>query len=203
MSDRCKFHIPSIFRGQVADMLDQQFWFLGRDVRASEGNLLLELGFEQTRPPADCKAATQYALNFPDRSQLRLWGFGLWYSRRSEKGVFLRRSEFAPRLCHLSAPIWRAEDLPALEFPSNETQINHLWHDLAIVFDWFAVYERWVINRCGLAYRISCLNQWNKRCDVEAQRIADFWEFVAQVCRECASSVDDTRASISRYPLIR
>lgn len=163
--------------------MDQQFWLFGCDVRYPGGNLLLEMGFEQVRPPAGWKAATQYSLILPGGGCLRFWGFGLWHSSNGMIGVFVRRSEFAPRLCQLNQPIWKVEDLPLLRLPQSEQEIHQVWLSLAFVFDWFSNYEAWVLQRCGADYRRECLLQWTKKRIGAAGQLSEIWRSLAEECR--------------------
>jgi hypothetical protein len=178
-----RLHIPASLRKEVSPLLDQQFWLFGCDIRNSSGNLLLELGFERTRPPAGWKAATQYHLQF-SQGLLKLWGFGLWYGHLDDHpGVLLRRSELAPRLCTLIQPIWRVEDLPPVFVPSSPEQAAYIWQCLSKVFDWFAEYERYVLQRCGREYRQRCLTQWMKQPIGHPEDLSERWQIIANICQ--------------------
>ncbi len=177
-----RFHIPADLRREVTPLLDQQFWLLGCDVKYPQGNLLLELGFERARPPEGLKAATQYQAALSE-GRLKLWGFGFWYARQNSSwGVQVRRSEFAPRLCALSEPIWRSEDLPPAHLPTAPDQAAYTWHCLNVVFTWFAEYETFILQRCGKEYRRHCLSQWTKRRVGSAEDLSERWRELAKEC---------------------
>jgi len=188
----CRFQIPAALRSAIGTLLDQQFWLLGCDVRYHGGNLLLELGFERVRPPSEWKAATQYSLHIPPEGSLRLWGFGFWYKLDLELGVFVRRSEFAPRLCQIAQPLWKIEDLPPLRMPGTVEEVNQVWRALVFVWDWFANYEEWIVQRCGVNYRRQVWLQWNKKRVGEPERLACCWRQAAK----------DTRLLLKRLPAL-
>ncbi len=192
----CRLHVPSKMRSTISALLDQQFWLLGCDVRYFGGNLLLEMGFERLRPPADWKAATQYSLPLPAQGCLRLWGFGLWHSPKGSAGVLVRRSEFAPRLCTLTQPIWKLEDLPSLRMPVTVEEVHQVWSGLIFMWDWFASYERWVVQRCGVDYRREAWLQWNKKRIGEPDRLADCWRQAAEETRLLLSNLVETSGEI-------
>jgi hypothetical protein len=178
-----RLRIPASLRKEVSPLLDQQFWLFGCDVRNTSGNLLLELGFERTRPPEGWKAATQYHIRFSD-GLLKLWGFGFWYTQLDNStGILLRRSEFAPRLCPLFEPIWRTEDLPVANLPSTPEQISYVWQSLNKVFNWFAEYEKFILQRCGIEYRRHCLLQWTKQRIGHPEDLSERWQNIANICQ--------------------
>lgn len=193
MNDRSyRFHIPAYLRDRITPMLDQQLWLLGCDVRHPEGNILLQAGFKRQRPPIDCKASTQYHLEFSQGGCIKLWGFGFWYSSDSTSGVFVRRGDFSPRLCVLDQPIWRTEDLPKMHMPGTLEENNRVWLSLALAFNWFAKYEQDVIRRFGLAYRQNALNRWTKKIVIQAGELSDHWH---ELANQCCSLLIDIRQS--------
>lgn len=180
------FHIPSGIRKQATLLIDQQFWLFGCDVRFPQGNLLIAHGFERCRPPEEWKAATQYQLEMPGGC-LRLWGFGFWIkSHQHNQGVLVRRGEFAPRLCALDGPVWRAESLPCGSLPSSLQEIGYTWQMIHQVFVWFADYESSVIQQCGLGYRQQCLTAWTKQRLGRAEELPELWHNLAHQIAQSA-----------------
>lgn len=178
-----RLSLPDPLHQEIAWMLDLQFWLFGCDIKHPQGNLLIELGFERTRPPEGLSGSTQYQARIAD-GVLKLWGFGFWYKTINDsQGVFLRRHEFDPRLYTLSKPIWRIEDLPPSQFPATVAQIAYTWECLSRVFDWFANYEEEILQRCGESYRKQCLIQWTKHRVDRSQDLLEWWRRCAQVCK--------------------
>lgn len=69
-----------------AELMHQQCWCWGQDVRRPEGNLLLENGFERTRAPEDVSGSFRYWLE-RNGTRLALWGFGVGCHARRVSGV--------------------------------------------------------------------------------------------------------------------
>ena len=182
------FSVPTALRNEVSLLLDQQLWLFGCDVRNQSGNILLAIGFERIRPPEGWKAATQYHRYLPDGSCLKLWGFGFWISSDSLMGVFVRRGDFSPRLCRLTESIWRPEDLPPMSLPNSAQEISQAWRSLSCVFEWFADYEQFILQKYGLNYRRDCLRQWVKNPYTTAELISNHWQKLAHDCYTLSES---------------
>jgi|YNPBryulayer2012_1023412.scaffolds.fasta_scaffold03686_2 hypothetical protein len=185
------FLVPTALRNEASLLLDQQLWLFGCDVRNQSGNVLLTIGFERTPPPEGWKAATQYHRCHLDGSCLKLWGFGFWYSSDSILGVFVRRGDFSPLLCRLINSIWRPEDLPPMRLPDSSHEISLVWRFLAVVCEWFADYEQFILQQYGLNYRRDCLRQWVKKTCAAAEQVPYHWRKVAHQCSlQSALAVD-------------
>ena len=70
-----RLSLPREARFAARELLAQQCWCWGRDVKRAEGNLLLEYGFTRKRAPQNEPDATNYTLRCGSAT-LRLWGFG-------------------------------------------------------------------------------------------------------------------------------
>ena len=84
----------NLSKGQ--ELLHRQCWNWGRDIERRDGNLLLEAGFLQRRPPEGEAGSSCYTLALPGSDSLMLWGFGLLYGMPRKGCVFLNRYQFAP-----------------------------------------------------------------------------------------------------------
>ena len=167
-----------------AALLDQQFWCWGQDVAGTQGNLLLELGFERTGAPVGSKSPSLYRLPLSDGGELVLRGFGLFWGRTAWGGLFQKRCEAEPSYCEqarLPRPLWEQTDLPPLRNISegNRTAVRLLQQDL---FGWIAAYEGWVAERYGLEYRDRSLQRWREKGKqvVTAAQMAACWEQFAE-----------------------
>lgn len=66
-------------RTQVVNLFSQQIWCWGQDVLCSEGNWLLELGFERIQPPKNRESCSSvYVLELPRDRRVILRGFGVF-----------------------------------------------------------------------------------------------------------------------------
>jgi hypothetical protein len=149
-------------RHLLAELLDQQMWFFGCDIRHPGGNLLLAKGFVRDRPPAEISSGTsRYAGHTPE-GRLVLWGWGvLWMAPGAPAGL-LRRHGSGPRL--LCAPpdtssLWEYKQADAL--PTRESAAE----SLRVV----ASFARWVV-RWESAVRTSCGDAWRARCAADRPR---------------------------------
>jgi hypothetical protein len=164
-------YIAAPLRRQGRLLLNQQCWLWGQDVRRTSENLLISFGFERTRPPEGVTGSSQYTLAIRDETILRLWGFGLFYG--ASEGIYINRYEFIPRIARISADGWQAaEEMRALAAAPDTTLLEEvLWK--------IAMYERWVLQNYGIAYREACLSGWSKRC-IPCQALPVAWEALAR-----------------------
>lgn len=162
-------------------LLAQQLWCWGRDIERSQGNLLLQTGFEQHRYRGDEERSTCYRLD-DGQTHICLWGFGLFYGHRSLGGLFLNRFDFCPQWSpveSLAASIHQTADLPSFGRPSGLQQWQQalqLWTSLQ---DWIAGYEKSVCADHGNAYRRKCVRSWMQPY-VRADRMASAWRFLSR-----------------------
>ncbi|GAB4203878.1 MAG: hypothetical protein OHK0022_28460 [Roseiflexaceae bacterium] len=180
--------LPVELRRAGRDLLHQQCWCWGCDIRREGGNLLLEYGFARRRPPAGVQGSSLYTCGCGTDRVAALWGFGLFYGDPARGGLFLRRFEFTPRwlpALDLETPPWQPARL-ATRDPAREPE---LWQPavllLAEAAGWVAGYEDWVARTQGHAYRQRCLDGWVygrvSRPTPPAQ-LGDAWRTVAEGC---------------------
>ena len=146
--------LPNPLRRRGTLLLNQQCWLWGQDIRRVHGNLLLERGFTRLRAPAGCSGSTQYTLAMPGNYRVRLWGFGFYFGTTT--GIFLNRYHFTPRAAAVSTLWQEAQRLDSLAR-------SHDFVLLAAALQWIAAYEAWVLETCGLEYRLATLGSWKRR----------------------------------------
>lgn len=168
-----------------AELMHQQCWCWGQDVRRPEGNLLLEYGFERSRPPEGVSGSSRYTLH-RDGANLALWGFGAGYAVEGCGGIYVNRYCFVPRwLADRAAldPVWRAEQMASLRRPFTRREIRRSRRLLRSLIRWIATYERWVESACGPHYRARTLASWH-RTSIPAACLALEWELLARHVEE-------------------
>ena len=174
------------------ELLDQQMWCWGRDIRHSEGNVLCRYGFLPLPPPAPDHGSTAYIFSQGSELTIVLWGFGIFCSCRDVEhvGLFLKRYDFAPRLTPTAAPpqaVWAPEQLRDLRDPHTPSERTCLQSLFGATLHWIASYEQWVIHRLGLDYRRRCVAGWS-RAVVAAEAMAAAWTQLAS--RQLASPAE-------------
>jgi hypothetical protein len=164
-------------------IVDQQLWYLGRDIGAQSGNGLLAYGFQRRRSPSG-SGSTAYLLPIsafsPDLSgMLVCWGFGLYAGSIDEPaaadtmvprtpigpartlwaGACLERFGNAPRLvrCALSPTLHQVADLPRMVVPRTADERAFADATVREIARAFAAYERWAIATLGEAHRHAAL----------------------------------------------
>jgi hypothetical protein len=165
-------HLPSRIQRRGQQLLSQQCWLWGRDVKRNDGNLLMAFGFERLRPPEETSGSTQYTLHISSDFRVQLWGFGMYFG--SDQGIYVNRYEFVARTVSFKGGWWQGPDsigsLP-------RSQDLHL---LAQASAWIAAYESWVLRTAGLPYRQSALQGWKNR----ACRVSEIPAFWTQLSRD-------------------
>lgn len=143
-------------RHLLAELLDQQMWFFGCDIRHPEGNLLLTHGFARERPPAEVSNGTsRYTQHTPD-GRLVLWGWGVLWAPPSAPAVLLRRHGAGPRLLREvpdTTTLWeykQADRLPARTCAEDPSYV------LGSFARWVVRWEREVRGTFGDAWRARC-----------------------------------------------
>ena len=161
-------------------LLSQQVWCWGRDILRPEGNWLVEMGFDRTRPPAEHKhSSSLYVLTMPRKRCVVLRAFGVFYGDGRRGGVFLPRYTFQPRYSThgtLDCLSWPDEDLLKLKTPTESQQ--HACATLTLdLIDWIRGYEVNIVEHLGIEYRRSTLLKWDngERTIVPAENIASAW----------------------------
>lgn len=158
-------------------LFDQQMWCFGQDICNPQGNLLVRFGFARHRQPATKERVSAYSLNPEARSQIVLWGFGLFYGEEGYGGMFLRRFQFRPTWTAapaLTEIVWGPDKLPDLRVAASRKQKACVRRLLAEALSWLAHYEGWVIETVGLAYRQQCVQRWPKAV-LDAGSVPDEW----------------------------
>ena len=166
---------------QAASLLNQQIWCWGRDIEGSEGNLLVQHGFQRIEKPTGSSAASLYRLDLSPTSRVILRGFGLFCGDDRWGGVFLRRFDFKPQFtpaADLSRPPWLVADLPPLVSP-RAGQVPCCQRLLLTLIDWVHQYEVWIAERAGIDYRAETLLDWNgKDGSVPPEQMTYAWRML-------------------------
>jgi len=172
--------ISDAHRRKGQELLHQQCWNWGRDIRRPEGNLLMEAGFTRQRPPQGVTGATRYVLRLAGAGCWMLWGFGFFYGTPDLGGVYVNRFHFRPRWMGLDAveePIWNPDMVPSGELPPDPSVPLKL---AASAVRRIADYEDWVLDRCGLPYRRAVLAQWRETTKMAPDRLPEAWRALAE-----------------------
>lgn len=156
-SPTARMHSPNAWLREGRALLNQQCWLWGQDIRREDGNLLLQYGFERTRPPEGVSGSTQYTLQLASDRCVRLWGFGIYFGGKT--GIYLNRYEFITRSATLADTWQSADSMKRLPRCSRMDLI-------AEAADWIAQYETWVLRQAGLAYRSRALSKWEAAVSV-------------------------------------
>ena len=172
--------IPDACRHKGQELLHQQCWNWGRDILHPEGNLLLEAGFTRQRPPQGVAGATRYVSRLAGTGCWMLWGFGFFYGTPDLGGIYVNRFQFRPRWMGLDAvekAIWKPDMIPAGELPPDPSVLLKL---VATAVRRIADYEDWVLDRCGLPYRLAVLAQWREAAKMAPERLPEDWRALAE-----------------------
>lgn len=159
-----------------AHLLHQQCWCWGRDIRRSEGNLLLEYGFERVRPPATIAGSSRYCRTC-EQSKLYLWGFGVAFVQQDGAAIYINRYNFVPRWLNVEISldhVWAAEQLAAFAPPDPVRLRRRTRRLLKRAMLEFAGYEAWVLNGYGVWYRREALREWHLPA-VLPERLPEEW----------------------------
>lgn len=185
-------YLPRVLRRWGEEMVHQQCWNWGQDIRRRQGNLLLEYGFTRHRIPDELAETTQgctaYRIGLPKRASLTLWAFGVFYGDPQYGGMFLARYRFLPKrlnTCDLAAPIWSLDQLPPRHTPRADEEWRATITLLTRALRWISEYERWVMEAYGLRYRRECLKRWEQET-IPAEKAAADWERLAAACQRAA-----------------
>lgn len=175
---------PNSIRKLGVDLLNQQMWLFGCDIRRREGNLLLKYGFEKFCPPVNIKGSTCYCKYLGKPEWLMLWGFGLYLQNENEIGLFLKRYEFTPRLMKFPSRVWNIEQMPCSHIPQCVDECEKSKSLMSKACAWMAEYETWVLQNAGPAYRKKCLDGWSLKMVCEPQEISSTWNQIAIACTD-------------------
>ncbi|MFQ3663564.1 MAG: hypothetical protein SNJ69_14380 [Chloroflexaceae bacterium] len=193
------WRFPERLVSRGTKLLTQQCWYWGCDVRRPEGNLLLALGFERTRPPAGVEGSTLYTLEPAPGEQLILWSFGVFFGRAGTGGLFLNRFRFEPLLTEQAAlppAIWQIEQLPTL-FRAGDADRARLSDLLGDLLRRVVTYELTVLAAQGLAYREACLARWSRsKLGLPADALVPAWQtLTVDIEASCSSAAGATKGA--------
>jgi hypothetical protein len=146
--------LPYAMRKRGGQLLHQQCWLWGQDIRHKEGNVLLQEGFVRRRPPEGLEGSSQYTLRLSESVHVRLWGFGFFYG--GSEGIYLNRYAFTPLSARLSDDVWTPKPFARLCLSQNFIAI-------AEAVRWIAHFEKTVQTGMGIDYRNRCLLGWSNR----------------------------------------
>lgn len=161
-------------------LMSQQLWCWGQDVKYREGNLLMQYGFQRHRESSAEVRSTCYRLQH-DAGQIALWGFGMFFGHRKHGGVYLRRYDFRPLWAPiemLSLGIQWPQDLPPFRRPTTRSQWRRAHGAWRAALCWIAQYEAWVSREFGREYRRACVEEWLHPF-VIGDRMASAWRYLA------------------------
>jgi len=165
LGDRATDYASHDVRDFAAGLLSQQIWCWGQDIKRPEGNWLLRLGFERTKPPEKQeRCASMYQMELPPGRRIVLRGFGVFFGEDFRGGMFLERNAFAPKFTDQSCLIddlWSCEDLPPLRTPETGSEVTKCRLMLLSLIDWIVEYEFQVRQQLGNAYRAETLRRWD------------------------------------------
>ncbi len=177
--------LSGALRRLADELLDQQLWFIGQDIRHPDGNALLAYGCERWRAPQGCTGATAY-LPPCNAGSVVWWGFGAagWDHPADSGGaaVMVERHAFGPRLLTrpLALPLWRIEQLPPRVFPRTPDQWRVAWSGVTVLVYAFIRYERWAVASLGAPHRLRVAaarpRDVRRTLTVPATELADAWE---------------------------
>lgn len=178
-----KMPISGATRRLGRDLLEQQMWCFGCDIRRVEGNLLLEYGFTRHRPPEGKQGHSCYIFRPEADCQIGLWGSGLFYGDAQLGGLFLKRYDFQPKLTalpHLSPSGIAEAKPPAAHKPQTPAEADCAANLASAALRWLSQYEAWVQANVGVSYRQDCIANWPKpKPTVATEAIATTWQSLA------------------------
>lgn len=178
-----KFSSEKILISRASRLLSQQVWCWGRDIERSEGNWLMEIGFDRIEPEFKCDHCDSiYTLELPNGKRVMLRAFGVFYGNDQKEGIYLPRYDFLPKYsCRLNIknPPWEKKDLPKLNFPNN-LEVSNCTFLVSELVNWIRSYEENVVNILGLDYRKSTLLEWIKirGLVIPAEDMVSEWKFL-------------------------
>ena len=178
-----KFSSEKILISRASRLLSQQVWCWGQDIERSEGNWLMEIGFDRIEPEFKCDHCDSiYTLELPNGKRVMLRAFGVFYGNDQKEGIYLPRYDFLPkysRRLNIKNPPWEKKDLPKLNFPNN-LEVSNCTFLVSELVNWIRTYEENVVNILGLDYRKSTLLEWIKirGLVIPAEDMISEWKFL-------------------------
>ena len=178
-----KFSSEKILISRASRLLSQQVWCWGRDIERSEGNWLMEIGFDRIEPEFKCDHCDSiYTLELPNGKRVMLRAFGVFYGNDQKEGIYLPRYDFLPkysRRLNIKNPPWEKKDLPKLNYPNN-LEVSNCIFLVSELVNWIRTYEENVVNILGLDYRKFTLLEWIKirGLVIPAEDMISEWKFL-------------------------
>ena len=189
-----KFSSEKILISRASRLLSQQVWCWGRDIERSEGNWLMEIGFDRIEPEFKCDHCDSiYTLELPSGKRVMLRAFGVFYGNDQKEGIYLPRYDFLPkysRRLNIKNPPWEKKDLPKLNYPNN-LEVSNCIFLVSELVNWIRTYEENVVNILGLDYRKSTLLEWIKirGLIIPAEDMVSEWKFLESQISENSSLI--------------
>ena len=169
------------FAKHAADLLDQQLWCFGYDIRRPEGNLLVECDCQRLSAPESSDCSSCYRADLASGARLTLRGFGMLCEESDRShGAFIHRDGF--RISWLSSepasPPWSLSDLPR-----HASVPRHALEQVARLVSraasWIADYEVEISDRLGVEYRSRALEARDKPAAIDPADLPSAWRSLA------------------------
>lgn len=176
----CRLALAPQDQTLLEQLVQQQFWLFGADIRRSTGNLLLELGFARYRAPDPTQGSSCYAAPKTDAEAVHLWGFGCCLTSADEERIFLSRHRARARRMPATVTLECLHSVPKLHSLCRSELDDRLPLQQAALLRWFGSYERMALAQTGLAEREATLAQLAHRQVCPAAEIAARWDALAE-----------------------
>ncbi len=162
-------------------LIDQQLWFLGRDIAAADGNGPLSFGFSRMRA-FDGRGSSAYTLQTSPESSapalredlhLMCWGFAIYLGPIAPTcsgktcailapecaGIVIERFRRRPRMVHQPMPltVHQVCELPPNTPPQTDAELQRAAELVRVLAYTLAPYERWARETLGNAHRTQAL----------------------------------------------
>lgn len=178
-------HADPRFKKLGANLMNQQCWCWGCDIRRSKGNLLLAFGFERMRPPEGISGSSCYRFALRSGRVVLLWGFGVLIEDRV-RAIHLGRFQFEPQLCAALGDgriCWSCDGLTPLRRPSSTRELTLAGSLCSELLNFISDYESWVAETVGIRYRQQTVDKF-KHATYSAAEAKLLWPRLAkQVAR--------------------
>lgn len=160
-------------RRRVVELVGQQLWLIGADIRCSEENRLVGLGFQRYRAPDPHAGSSCYVAPAADRLHVHLWGFGCAWRSQEAGYVFLARCDPTPRWILDPAGIERVHTIDEVICRCRTGSDPSWWREVGVLLGWFARYERTVQGLPGSVERARALAARRRRPACEMSALPD------------------------------
>lgn len=174
-------HAEPSFKKLGANLMNQQCWCWGCDIRRSQGNLLLAFGCERLRPPAEATGSSRYRFVLRSGYQVSLWGFGVLVENHTD-AIHVGRFEFDPHLCKPlgdSSVCWAPAGLKPLRRPSSTRELLQVADLCTELLSFIGQYESWITETMGIRYRQQTLDKF-QHTTYSATEAKELWPRLAK-----------------------